>query len=209
MGVSATKPSVAGDQGRWRKGGWTSPKKQQEAASHLSPLLRDCIEKLQGGGVEKRVGEDCVESASRGGVGGAIYGGSEVRCRPFYRPRRIKKVSNPLQLLSTVLTKCDCSAHCWRHPRRQSTDTISCTRLLSLTSIRDKQGFCVYSRKNTTASSPYHLTCHPLKHRLSMNGCGIGGRSDDTKTFDREIMKDLVKKFGSCGSHDSIQMWLD
>lgn len=40
MGVSATKSSVTGDQGRWRKGGRTCPKKQQEAASHLSPLLR-------------------------------------------------------------------------------------------------------------------------------------------------------------------------
>lgn len=34
-------------------GGLLSPKKQQEAASHLSPLLRDCREKLQGGHSEE------------------------------------------------------------------------------------------------------------------------------------------------------------
>lgn len=36
--------------GAVEKGGWTSPKKQQEAACHLSPLLRVYIENLQGRG---------------------------------------------------------------------------------------------------------------------------------------------------------------
>ena len=45
--ISCRRPGAAEKVGG---GGWTSPKKQQEAASHLSPLLRNCIEKLQGGG---------------------------------------------------------------------------------------------------------------------------------------------------------------
>lgn len=51
--------------GAVEKGGWTSPKKQQEAACHLSPLLRVYMENLQGrGGVRRTVyicaGQKCV-----------------------------------------------------------------------------------------------------------------------------------------------------
>lgn len=53
--ISCTRPGAV----EIRRG-WSSPKKQQEAAGHLSPLLRDSTEKLQGGAARRGVYMEAV-----------------------------------------------------------------------------------------------------------------------------------------------------